>query len=310
LSRWVGIDVGGQALKAAVVDDTGRVLDETSRPTGPSTSLDSVATLCAGVLAALECTPGVPLGLGVAGCVTLDGVVKGSPNLPALKDVPLGELLAGRLGRRVCVDNDAHCHALAEGWTGAARGERHFVLITLGSGVGSALVLDGTVYRGATGFGCELGHLIFQPDGRRCGCGNQGCLEAYVSEVALRTRIADDVPRLAERVEGRVAARSCGYAEALFALADSGDVDAAGLGGRLCEEFGIAIASVVNLFDVELIVLGGGIAPAFLARAGRVRESMARALFARSETAVRLVPASAGVSAGAVGAARMAMLAV
>jgi glucokinase len=310
VSRWVGIDIGGQSMKCALVDGRGRIVSQTSRATGPETDVERLAGLCREVLAELGVENASSLGAGVAGCVTTSGVVAGSPNLPYLAGVPLARELADALALHVLVDNDAHCHALAEAWTGAAVGVPTFLLLTLGSGIGSALVIDGRVYHGTTGFGCELGHMIFRPGGRRCTCGNHGCLEAYLSEVGLRHRVMDEAPALGTRIAERAAAESIGHAHALFDLSDRGDAEAADFAIRMVEDLGTALASLVNTLDVELVVLGGGIAPGFLARSAALRRAMAASLFARAESAVRIEPAVRGALAGAVGAARMAMLAV
>jgi glucokinase len=310
MTRWLGIDIGGQSIKAAVVDGLGSPSRHATHPTGPSTSVRELAGVISEVSAELGYESGRPIGVGVPGCVTLDGVVRGSPNLPALAGSAIERDLGNALGARVIADNDAHCHALAEGWIGAAKRIPTFLLVTLGSGVGSGLVIGGRVHRGATGYGCELGHIIFRPGGRLCGCGNRGCLEAYVSEVALSTRIPDEAPELGRRVGALVRERGLGHAHALCELADAGDAEAGSFADSLAEELGIAFGSAVNVFDVELIIVGGGIAPGILARLSRLRQAMAGALFARDEATVGIVPASAGALAGAVGAARLAMLAV
>ena len=310
MSRWMGIDVGGHSLKAVIVEESGAVTKHATRPTGREATLRDLATAISEVAGELGHERGRSIGVGVAGCVTLGGIVRGSPNLPALAGSAIERDLGGALGVRVVADNDAHCHALAEAWIGAARRTSTFLLITLGSGIGSGVVVDGKVYRGATGYGCELGHMVFRPDGRVCGCGNRGCLEAYVSEVALASRIPEERPALGRRIDAVVRERGIGHAHALFELADAGDAEASRLAELLAEELGTALGSAVNVFDVELIVIGGGIAPGILARLPRLRRAMAGALFARDEAAVRIVPASAGTLAGAVGAARLAMTAV
>jgi len=310
VSRWLGVDIGGQSLKAVTVDELGTSAGHATRPTGRAATVRDLAASIRELARELGHEPGRAIGVGVAGCVTLDGIVRGSPNLPALAGSAIERDLGQALGARVVADNDAHCHALAEAWLGAATRIPTFLLVTLGSGIGSALVVGGRVYRGATGYGCELGHAILRPGGRRCGCGNLGCLEAYVSEVALGSRIPEEAPALAARVDALMRDRGLGHAHALFDLADAGDADATALADSLAAELGIAFGSAVNVFDVELIVIGGGIAPGILARLPRLRRAMAGALFARDEAAVRIVPASAGALAGAVGAARLAMTAV
>jgi glucokinase len=309
VSRWMGVDIGGQSLKAVIVEESGNTLARATRPTGRTVTVRDLVAAISEVSTELGHERGRAIGVGVAGCVTHGGIVRGSPNLPALAGLPIGHELGQALGARVVADNDAHCHALAEAWIGAASGASTFLLLTLGSGIGSGLVVGGKVYRGATGFGCELGHAIFRPGGRRCGCGNHGCLEAYLSEVALASRIPDEAAALGRRVDTLMRERSVGHAHALFELA-AGDSEAAAFANVLAAELGIALASAVNVFDIELIVIGGGIAPGILARVDRLRQAMASALFARDEAAVRILPASAGALAGAVGAARLAMTAV
>jgi glucokinase len=310
VTRWLGLDIGGQSLKAVIVDENGKAAGHATRPTGRTATMRDLAISIGELASELGHDAGRPIGVGVAGCVTLDGIVRGSPNLPALAGSAIERDLGKALGTSVVADNDAHCHALAEAWVGAAERIPTFLLVTLGSGIGSGLVIGGKVHRGATGYGCELGHSIFRPGGRRCGCGNRGCLEAYVSEVALGSRIPEEVPGLARRVDALTREHGRGRAHALFELADTGDTEAAVLADLLAEELGTAFGSAVNVFDVELIVIGGGIAPGILARLPRLRRAMAGALFAREEAAVRIVPASVGVLAGAVGAARLAMTAV
>lgn len=309
---WMGFDVGGSTLKAVTIDDTGRILRRLTRPTGPATTAASLGAACDGAMSELayDRSGGRPIGVGVAGCVTLAGVVRGSPNLPALTDVALERVLGESLGVRLVLDNDAHCHALAEAWNGAAAGVPTFLLVTLGSGIGSALVIDGRIYRGTTGYGSEFGHMIVETNGRLCACGNRGCVEAYVSEVALKSRIVERSTVLASAVEDHARAVQRGVAEALFALADRGNGDAVRLVDALVIELGSALGSAVNVYDVEHIVLGGGMAPGFLSRADALLRAVDAALFARAASEIRVVPARSGALAGAVGAARMAMRAV
>jgi len=307
---WTGFDVGGSALKAVAIDDSGAVRGRTTRATGRATTVAGLAAMLAEASRELAQAPprGRTIGLGVAGCVTLAGVVRGSPNLPALADVAIERVLGEALGVRVVADNDAHCHALAEAWQGAASEWPTFLLITLGSGIGSALVVQGRVYRGATGYGSEMGHMILERNGRHCACGNRGCVEAYVSEAALRARVAET--SLAPAVDAVMASERRGLAESLFALADRGDAAAVALVDTLVGELGTALGSAVNVYDVERIVVGGGMAPGFLARASLLRRAVGAALFARDESEITIVAASSGAFAGAVGAARMAMRAV
>jgi len=307
-AAFAGIDIGGQSFKAALVDESAAVLATETVTTGPSTSLSSLSAAISDVVRNFSAVaPITALGCGVAGSVTHDGSLHGCPNLPNLCGLGLASTLQEYLGIPVVADNDAHCHAIAEGWTGSTAGVDSFLLVTLGSGLGSGLVLDNKVYRGVTGFGCELGHMIIVASGRLCGCGNRGCLEAYVSEMAIRESVRSRGGDLAKRVDSRLADGALGHAEVLFGLADDNDDDATSVVCELVEMLGIGLASAINVFDVTTIVLGGGIAPGVIRRLPALRRALDGALFARDEEAVSILPASTGRWAGAVGAARLAM---
>ncbi len=166
--------------------------------------------------------------------------------------------------------------------------------------------MGGRLHRGVTGHGCELGHMMVVYDGRRCGCGNRGCLEAYVSETGIHARLLDGDPVLRARVESIVQREAIGWAHALFTAADRGDAAAAGMAAHTIDMLGAAIASAVNVLDVPTVVLGGGIAPVVLAREERLRVAMAARLFARDVDAVAILAAAGGPLSGAIGAARLA----
>ena len=311
----LGFDVGGQSVKGVLLGDDGRILAEGKRATGLSTNAERLVEAIADLGIELSdkapagCAVARTIGIGIAGVMASDGVLAGSPNLPSLVGVTVKRALSEGLGRKVAIDNDANCAALGEGWLGgAAEGRRDFLLITLGSGIGSGLVIGGALYHGATGYGCELGHTIIVAGGRRCGCGNQGCFEAYVSESAVRSLVQEGRTDTAPRIERLVKDGGIGHAEALFRLADAHDQGAVAMVGDMMRMLGIGLASAVNLLDVPTIVVGGGIGPAALQREGEVRKAMGTALFARPESAIMLLAARRGSDAGAVGAARLAML--
>jgi glucokinase len=314
---WLGFDVGGQAIKGVLVRSEGETLAEDKRPTGldmdTSGLTRALGDLCASLTRRAPAATEVAdvVGVGVAGVMASDGLLAGSPNLPKVVGAPVRRVLSDALGRPVALDNDAHCAALAEAWHGgAAEGCRDFLLVTLGSGVGSGLVLRGDVHRGVSGYGCELGHTVVAAGGRACGCGNAGCLEAYVSESAARSLAHEAGPQTAQGVEDLVRRNGWGHAQSMFALADDGDAGATAIVDGMIYMLGIALASAVNMLDVTLLVLGGGIAPGVVAREDRLRAAMDTFLFARPASTVTIRGARRGAEAGAVGAARLAMLSV
>jgi len=308
MEAWAGFDVGGQSVKAVAIDVAGTIVAHGSRPTGIGADVTSIARALASLIDEFEtsCSLADAVGAGVAGVMGADGVLRGSPNLPTIVGVPIETALAEALGRPVRVDNDANCAALGEGLGGAAQGVADYLLITLGSGIGSGLVLDGQVYHGVTGYACELGHTIIVHGGRVCGCGNRGCLEAYASESAARAMLAEMNADLRSAVE-RLHGEGQGYAQALFVLARDGNRAAVEVTREMIDVLGTGLASAINLLDVTMLVVGGGIAPAVLQRRSELEASMNAALFARDVSSIRVVAAVRGSDAGAVGAARLAM---
>lgn len=309
----LGLDVGGQSVKGVLVSPDGEVLATASRPTGQGTGrdelVDALASLREELARGVAAPAEVTIGVGIAGVLDRSATLRGAPHLPLLLGIGLAEELSRGLGRRVVVRNDADCAAVAEGWGGAADGRADYLMIAIGTGVGSGLVLGGRLRAGDSGFGCEFGHMMVVHDGRACGCGNRGCLEAYVSETAARNFVLEGPASLRAAVEERRAARGGGYAEAVFELGASGNAKAEALASGMVDVLGAAIGSVVNVLDLTTIVLGGGIAPGVLARLDRLRDAAGASLFARSAADLDLAAAARGPLAGAIGAARLGMLA-
>ncbi len=311
---YIGFDVGGQSIKAALLANSGEMLASSRCEVAADLTVEQLAGRLQSLLAELSSfaeSRGVSLagtlGLGLAGVLDRDGRLAGSPNLPELEGKCLGTPLAEALGHTLVIDNDVNCAALAEGWTGVAAGRDSFLVAAIGTGLGSGLVLERRLFHGSNGYGCEFGHLVVVPGGRRCGCGKLGCLEAYVSEVAARGMCRESGAALAGAVTELVASEGYGYARALFELAGCGNGEAEIVVSRMVELLGIALGSVVNLLDLNTLVLGGGIAPAFLARREQLLEAIDNALFARPVSMIELLEASGGPLSGAIGAARLAM---
>ncbi len=316
----LGFDVGGQSVKAVAVSSLSEVLTRAAAPTGEETDADELADTLASLrddlLRDLPRAPGpaagsprVHVGVGIAGVIDRSGALRGSPHLPRLVGSKLAERLSSRLGTTAVVHNDADCAAMAEGWRGAADGVDDFLLLTIGTGIGSGLVLGGKLRAGESGFGSEFGHMVVVHGGRTCGCGNKGCLEAYISETAARKHFEEALPELQHKVTMRRSERGGGFAEAIFDLGELGHRGADAISSLMIDVLGSAIASAVNVLDLTTIVIGGGIAPAVIARMPRLRAAVAASLFARPVEDVKLAAASRGPLAGAIGAARLGMLA-
>ncbi len=288
----VAIDVGGTTLKGARVDRRGQTHGQERRPTrtdaGPRAAIDAVLAL-AGDLARHEPGP-VAIGLAVPGLVDEGaGTVRNAANL-RWRDVPIGPLAQQRLGTVITVSHDVRAAALAEGLLGVARDATDYLLITLGTGVGAAVVIGGRPYSGAHGIGGELGHTAVEPRGPMCGCGRQGCLEALAS--------ASQIARRYHQMTGD-SADGLG-AEQVSKRAAAGDPVANAVWSQALDALAIAIANYATLLDPEMVVIGGGMAAAdnlFDPLRHRLRAHM------RFGEPPAVVPARLGQEAGRLGAA-------
>ncbi len=304
----LGIDVGGTKVAAAMIDGS-----ELRHAVEQPTALDSGESVIAGIVAAakevIASSGATPEAVGVGVPSQIDfasGTVLSSVNIP-LEGIALGRELSTQLGVPVYVDNDANCAGLAEAHLPPVR---NVVKFTLGTGVGGGVVIDGRIFRGATGVGAELGHQAIQYDGPPCpgNCPNRGCLEALCSGTALEREagaVAGDFP---DSPLGR-AARERGKARGrdVVIAAQGGDKYALHLLDRLGMFLGVGLANAINTFEPEEIVIGGGLSRAsdlFLERA--VREARSRALPKLSER-VRIGLARAGAEAGLLGAGLLAL---
>ena len=302
----IGIDIGGTKLVAATVAADGRVLDRQRRETPAHDTALLLATLRASILELADGRDDVPVGIGIAGLVSPDGVVRYGPNI-GVRDVAVAAELADTTSGPIAVVNDASAAALGEQRIGAARGHRDVVMITLGTGVGGGIVVGGHLLLGAHGFAAEIGHLIVEEGGRPCPCGNRGCIEAYASGTSLGRMAAERVAAFDGDTPLRGVERPTGR-----------DVSQAALGGdELAQQvlleagrwLGVAAASLVNLLDPEVLLLGGGAAlPTSRWVVPAATEALAQRMLGRPwRSAPSFELAALGDDAGMVGAAMLAL---
>lgn len=313
--RWdpltVGVDIGGTKVMAGVVDSAGSVLAVDQRPTeshDPAAVEDTIVDLVHGFAAHHEVAA---VGIGAAGFVdSTRSVVMFAPHLSWRRE-PLRANVAERLRVPVVVDNDANAAAQAECRFGAGRGHRYVLCVTLGTGIGGALVLDNRVYRGANGMAGEFGHIQVVPDGHRCECGNRGCWEQYASGNAL-LREARELVRSGSPMAQTLAELVEGDADVLrgpqiTSAARGGDPLSQELLADVGRWLGVGLAGLAAAFDPHCIVVGGGLAEAGDLLLAPARESFARTLTGRGHREPPVIePAALGPQAGFVGAADMA----
>jgi len=301
----IGVDIGGTKIAAGVVDAAGAVLARTIRATDPEDPAGIEASVVACVRERQADHDVAGVGVAAAGFISPDrSRVLFAPNI-AWRDHPLAERLGDALGTPVVIENDAHAAAWAEYRFGAGAGARDLVMLTLGTGLGGAIVSDGRLVRGAFGAGAELGHLKVNPSGHRCGCGHEGCWEAYVSGTALRKAARAAVvaypdlaaPLLARAGGGRITGVHVTRA------AREGDARASELLNRMGWWRGVGLASLTATVDPGLVVIGGGIASDHDLILPAARASYLNHLSGRGFRGVpEFVVATLGNEAGLVGA--------
>ncbi|MGH7656166.1 MAG: ROK family protein [Gemmatimonadaceae bacterium] len=315
-TRYVlGVDLGGTKISVgAMTADGKRQLGQRTEATLAAEGADAVvgriASLIEATIAAVTKETGATrddiLGVGIGSPGPLDrerGIVITTPNL-GWHNFPLRDRVADATALRATLDNDANCATLGEWWIGAARGGRNVVGMTIGTGIGGGLILDGKLYHGSSDVAGEIGHTSIEFNGRRCKCGNEGCLEAYASG-----------PATAERAREALAG---GESSALIAMA-GGDLstltahhvyDAALKGDRVAREIvretarfiGAGIANLLNIFNPDVVVLAGGVAEAGEELFAPVRMEVRRRAFKAAVEACRIVPGALHGAAGVVGA--------
>jgi len=312
----VGIDIGGTNLVVGCVAEDGSRLhalaeEPTCAEAGATDVLDRLVALAARTIARTRAElPGVEIaGVGVGAPGPLDtrsGVVLLTPNLGWV-NLPLRRIIHDRLALPAALDNDANCAVLGEWWVGAARGSRTAIGITIGTGIGGGLILDGGLFHGASDVAGEIGHTTIDTDGRRCKCGNYGCLEAYASgpNIALRAREAIEAgaeSRLPEYVGGDLARIS---AQTVYQAAKEGDVLALEVVNDTAKFLGVGLANLVNVFNPEVVVVCGGVTLAGEHLFTPLRREVARRAFKPAVAACRIVPGELVGTAGVYGAAKV-----
>jgi glucokinase len=307
----IGVDAGGTKLLAGVVREDLAVDHRVRRLWSGGDRAEVLDTMVEAVEQARAAVDDVrAVGFGIPALVEFaTGMAVSSVHLP-LEGLAFRELMAERLGLPVFVDNDANLAALAEQRQGAARGAGNVVMLTLGTGIGSGVVLDGHVLRGATGAASEIGHMTIDHHGPPCQgtCPGRGCLEVMASGTAIGREGSDAGRREPQSALGRaVAQRGVVSGEEVTALAVAGDPVACSVMAAIGRNLGAGIASIVNIFEPEVVVIGGGAAAAGDLLLDPAREMVAQRALRPSRDHVRIVPAALGEEAGMVGAALFAL---
>lgn len=304
-------DLGGTNLRAATIDADGTI-GARVRHASPGGADNPAEVVRALVAAARECERQTVATGGVihAASIAVPGMVDAgntlvirAPNVPCLNNFKLKEALQNELDLPVVLENDANAAAVGEMWKGAARDCRSIICLTLGTGVGGGIILDGKLWRGADGVAGEIGHMTVDPFATpKCSCGNSGCLELYASAtgvVRMTHAALLEFPNSLLGVDDLSAAK-------VFEAGVAGDDLAIAIFSQMGTYLGIGLATLINLLNPEMVVIGGGVAKAWQLFEKDMREQVAQRAFPLPAARVRIVPAQCGDDAGLLGAARLA----
>ena len=302
----IGVDVGGTKIAAAVVTPEGEVLNEVRYPSsGPKERL-----LSSMARSVNEVRDGFEVGgvcLAVPGTVsTVENKIIDAPNLHTIEGIPLKDELEERTGLTTTVENDANAAAWGEFRFGAGSEVSHLIFITLGTGVGGGVISHGVLLRGAQGAGGEMGHITIQATGPRCGCGNHGCLEALASGTAIARRAREVASEEPDSALGQLAVERAVLGEDVAGLARQGDEAAISVLRETGVWLGIGLAGFVNVFNPEIIAIGGGAARAGDLILDAARHEVRLRAMSPSRDLVEIKEATLGADSGVLGAAALA----
>ncbi|MBI3321365.1 MAG: ROK family protein [Candidatus Omnitrophica bacterium] len=309
---WVvGIDFGGTNIKAGLISPTGRVVStrllSSLRFRRPSAFVQGISEMVGSLTAEAGLRPAALCGVGVGAPGPIDprrGIVHSLVNVPGWREVPLGRQLARRLKCRCLVDNDANLVALGEWRFGAGAQAKHVIALTLGTGVGGGVIINGKLYRGVSGSAGEVGHMVIDPRGRRCSCGARGCLEAQVGTAAILSMARRAIRRGAEPLKTLARQARGQLTPALVSRAAmAGDQAARAVWMEIGRSLGIGVGNVLNLLNPERLVIGGGVANAWALFAPTLIRTVRAQAMPVSAHAARILRARLGHHAGILGAA-------
>ena len=287
----LGIDLGGTAIKLGRFSQDGTCLEflsvATPQPATPAAVVEVMVAAIAQLDSARQC---IAIGVGTPGPTDADGrIARVAINLANWYDVPLADWLEAKTGLPTVLANDANCAGLGEAWLGAGRRFRHLILLTLGTGVGGAIILDGKLFTGHQGAAGELGLITLNPDGPECNSGNRGSLEQYISVPAIRRRTGLEPAELG-------------------ALAKAGDTSALTFWQSYGRDLGAGLASLIYILTPEVIVIGGGVSASAEFFFPDVQAEIERRVLPSSRVSLELLSAELGNQAGMVGAAKLAWM--
>lgn len=306
------VDLGGTNIRVAAIDGKGNILKRAKKPTlvkeGKESVFRSLISALEEISQALPERKVKGVGLGIAGAIDIEkGIITQAPNFLGFDRYPIREKIQATFLKylTVIIDNDANVAAMGEKWQGAGKGVNNLICITLGTGIGGGIIINGKLVHGADGMAGELGHITVVPDGPLCNCGNYGCLEALASATAIRREAIEALTRYPEselnkQWKGNSDAIT---AEMVYHAARAGDLICRKIYQDMGRYLGIGIANFINIFNPDMVVIGGGVSSAWEMFIPYTKEEVNKRAFKVPAERAKIVPAKCGDDAGLLGAA-------
>jgi glucokinase len=310
--RLIGVDIGGTHVRMGIITPEGKVLRKVEYLTDVSKGgLVLFENLILHLRDLIQKNINPPrtlmgIGIGVAGIIEIQrGIIHHSPNLPGLNGFKLRDFLRGEIFSPIVIENDANAFTLGEGWMGAARGSKNYCGITLGTGVGGGIVVEGNVLHGSEGMAGEVGHMVINPEGLLCNCGGKGCLEVYASGTGIKRMAMEALVKRRGKgvLKGRGRSPEKITSEKVFKAAQSGDLAAKEIFMRMGGYLGLGLVNLVHLFNPEKIVIGGKVSRAWDYFIGDTMKTFQEKAMKGPKERVEIVRALCDDEAGILGAA-------
>lgn len=310
----IGIDIGGTNLRGALVDSEGNIHKRMEILSEADQGIDKLIDNLANFIADISTGEKVAnIGVGIPGIIdSKDGIITEAPNIMNVDNYPLRSVLEQKLGPdlNIVIENDANSAAVGEWWIGVSKDVNSLIMLTMGTGVGGGIVLDDKLWTGADGMAGEIGHITIYPDGALCNCGNYGCLESYASATAIRRMVKEGLENEGLDTTLRQAVESKEIEDIpkiVMEAASSGDAFSLSIWKQVGTALGIGIASLVNLLNVEMVVIGGGVSNAWDLFIHTAYEEAKKRGFREPMERVKIQRASLRDDAGILGSVYLAL---
>lgn len=313
LQQVLGVDLGGTNIRVAVINADGTMSHKSRTPTkselGPDGVIERIADLVNQVADTADLSVDVPVGVASPGPLNpRTGVVHFTPNLPGWRDVPFTQKLGALIDRPVTLANDGNCATLGEARFGSAKGVNNLVYLALGTGIGGGVISEGVLIDGKNGLGAEIGHTLVSIDGPRCNCGSIGCLEAYAAGWAIQA----EAKKVATTADGDLLLEIAGsgqiHAGVVAKAAEAGHPASIAILERAGRALGASIGSFINMFDPEMVVIGGGVAALGELLLGPARKVIPQYSFVDMRANVPITYSQLGSDTGLYGAGALAFM--